>query len=75
MRPFILKLIRKYKKLYKLDNWDIDLEISPHLNTTILNKKNCGYALLIINKQESQSPKEIEDIVIRELGKLKEHNG
>lgn len=67
MRQLAFKLIRKYKKLYSLSNWDIDLEISPTLKTNLLSAKNNHSALLIINKKESKSPIKLEKVIKREL--------
>ena len=72
MRQLAFKLIRKYKKLYSLSNWDIDLEISLTLKTNLLSAKNNHSALLIINKKESKLPIKLEKVIKRELKTLEE---
>lgn len=71
MRKLALKLIRKYKKVYSLSNWDVVLEISPTLNTMLLSAENNHSALLIINKIDSKLPIELEEVIKRELKTLK----
>lgn len=70
MRKLAFKLIRKYKKLYSLSNWDIDLELSPTLNTKLLSAENNFSALLIINKKDSKFPIKLEEVIKRELKTL-----